>query len=196
MIPELPLPRFDPADAAAAARRFAQSAPADVSYALVESPVGTLVAAATTRGLAGLHYADSTGEVDAILERLAGRLSPRILEAPARLDRVRRELDEYFGGRRTEFDLDLDWALVSGFGRRVLRATARIPFGEVATYAQVAAKAGSPRAYRAAGNALGANPMPIVVPCHRVLHSGGGLGGYTGGLDRKERLLRLEGVLA
>ena len=195
MTSHLPLPRFDPEDAAAAARRFAQSAPADVTYAIVESPVGTLVAAATPRGLASLGYADGTNDVDAILDRIATRLSPRILEAPARLDPVRRELDEYFGGRRTEFDLDLDWALVSGFGRRVLRATARIPFGEVLTYAQVAAKAGSPRAFRAAGNALGANPMPIVVPCHRVLHSGGGLGGYTGGLHRKEQLLRLEGVL-
>jgi methylated-DNA-[protein]-cysteine S-methyltransferase len=131
-----------------------------------------------------------------VLDRLAAKLSPRILEAPARLDDIRRELDEYFEHRRTTFDLPLDWALVSPFGRKVLRATANIPFGEVSTYAKVAAEAGSPKATRAAGNALGANPMPIVVPCHRVLHTGGkGIGNYTGGVHRKEALLRLEGVL-
>jgi methylated-DNA-[protein]-cysteine S-methyltransferase len=122
-------------------------------------------------------------------------VSPRILEAPARLDPVRRELDEYFEGRRTRFELPIDWTLVDGFGRRVLEATAAIPFGGTSTYAQVATLAGSPRGSRAAGNALGANPLPIVVPCHRVLRTGGGLGGYTGGLGRKETLLRIEGVL-
>ena len=189
-------PEFDPADAATAAARFAASAPADVSYALVDSPLGTLVAAATPRGLACLSYEDHDGGVDAVLERLAARLSPRILEAPARLDEVRRELDEYFARRRTSFDVDIDWALVSPFGRRVLRATAAIPFGQVSTYATVAARAGNARAARAAGNALGSNPMPIVLPCHRVLHTGGrDLGNYTGGVHRKEALLRLEGVL-
>ena len=109
---------------------------------------------------------------------------------------MQRELDEYFEGRRRDFELALDWSLTSdGFGRRVLKATAEIPFGEVSTYTGVAAEAGSPRAVRAAGNALGANPLPVVVPCHRVLRSGGGLGGYTGGLEKKEQLLRLEGVL-
>ena len=189
-------PEFDPADAATAAARFAASAPADVSYALVDSPLGTLVAAATPRGLACLSYEDHDGGVDAVLERLAARLSPRILEAPARLDEVRRELDEYFARRRTSFDVDIDWALVSPFGRRVLRATAAIPFGQVSTYATVAARAGNARAARAAGNALGSNPMPIVLPCHRVLHTGGrDIGNYTGGVHRKEALLRLEGVL-
>ena len=118
-----------------------------------------------------------------------------MLEAPARLDPVRRELDEYFEGRRTSFDVPIDWSLTRGFTRGVLQATARIPFGEVGTYASVAGEAGSPRAVRAAGNALGANPMPVVVPCHRVLRTGGALGGYTGGIERKEFLLRLEGRL-
>jgi methylated-DNA-[protein]-cysteine S-methyltransferase len=193
---DLAPPTFDPADAAAAAARFAATAPADVTYALVDSPIGTLVAASTPQGLACLSYEDHEGGVDVILDRLAARLSPRILEAPARLDDVRRELDEYFEHRRTTFDLPIDWSLVSPFGRRVLRATAAIPFGEVSTYAKVAAEAGNPKASRAAGNALGSNPMPIVVPCHRVLHTGGkGIGNYTGGVHRKEALLRLEGVL-
>lgn len=196
MTDHLSPPTFDPADVAAAAARFAATAPADVSYALVDSPVGTLLAARTERGLACLSYSDHDGGVDAVLDRLAAKLSPRILESPRRLDEVRRELDEYFAHRRTAFDLPIDWALVSPFGRRVLRATAAIPFGEVSTYAKVAADAGNPKASRAAGNALGANPVPIVVPCHRVLHTGGkGIGNYTGGVHRKEALLRLEGVL-
>jgi methylated-DNA-[protein]-cysteine S-methyltransferase len=196
MTDDLAPPTFDPADAAAAAARFAATAPADVSYAVLDSPVGTLVAAATPRGLAALSYEDHAGGLDAVLDRLAARLSPRILEAPSRLDDVRRELDEYFEHRRTTFDLDIDWSLASPFGRRVLRATAGIPFGEVSTYARVAAEAGNAKASRAAGNALGSNPVPIVVPCHRVLHTGGkGIGNYTGGVHRKEALLRLEGVL-
>jgi methylated-DNA-[protein]-cysteine S-methyltransferase len=196
MTDRLAPPAFDPADAAAAAARFAATAPADVSYALVDSPVGPLLAATTPHGLACLSYSDHDGGVDAVLDRLAAKLSPRILEAPARLDEVRRELDEYFEHRRTTFDLPIDWSLASPFGRRVLQATAAIPFGEVSTYAHVAAQAGSPKATRAAGNALGANPVPIVVPCHRVLHTGGkGVGRYTGGVHRKEALLRLEGVL-
>src|SRR5206468_12575894 len=109
---------------------------------------------------------------------------------------VRRELDEYFAGKRRAFDLAIDWRLHEGFPRRVLRATARIPYGKVRSYAEVAAKAGSPRGSRAAGNALGSNSMPIVVPCHRVVRSGGALGGYTGGVERKEYLLELEGVLS
>ena len=118
-----------------------------------------------------------------------------ILAAPERTDEVRRQLDEYFAGARRGFDLPVDWRLVRGFAGAVLRATATIPFGGVSTYRDVAAEAGSPNAYRAAGNALGSNPVPIVVPCHRVVHAGGGLGGYTGGLERKQFLLRLEGVL-
>jgi methylated-DNA-[protein]-cysteine S-methyltransferase len=188
-------PPLDSDAAAAAADRFAATAGADVSYAVLDSPVGRLVAAGTPRGLARLAYVDDSGGLDAVLDALAARLSPRILEAPARLDPVARELDEYFAGRRTAFDLPVDWALVAPFGRRVLRATAAIPFGATASYAEVAASAGSPRGSRAAGNALGANPVPIVVPCHRVLRTGGALGGYTGGLHRKEALLRIEGVL-
>jgi methylated-DNA-[protein]-cysteine S-methyltransferase len=196
MTDRLAPPEFDPADAAAAAARFAAAAPADVSYALVDSPVGTLVAAATERGLACLSDEDHHGGVDGVLETIAARISPRILEAPARLDAIRRELDEYFERRRTAFDLPIDWALVTPFGRRVLQATTSIPFGEVSTYGRIAAQAGNPKAARATGNALGSNPMPIVVPCHRVLHTGGhGIGNYTGGVHRKEALLRLEGVL-
>jgi methylated-DNA-[protein]-cysteine S-methyltransferase len=165
-----------------------------VAYATLDTPVGTLLLARTPRGLVRIAYLDGPGE-DAVLEDLARRVSPRVLAAPRELDVPRRELDEYFGGHRQAFDLPLDWRLTQGFGRRVLKATARIPFGVVSTYKQVAAAAGSPRGFRAAGNALGANPLPIVVPCHRVLHSGGGLGGYTGGLERKQVLLGVEGVL-
>jgi methylated-DNA-[protein]-cysteine S-methyltransferase len=188
-------PRFDPADAAAAAARFAATAPADVHYALVDSPVGTLVAAATPRGLATLSYEDQGGGADAILDWLSTKLSPRMLEAPARLDDVRRELDEYFEGRRTDFDLPIDWTLTTPFGRRVLKATAAIPFGRVSTYGEMAAQAGNAKASRAAGRALGANPIPIVVPCHRVIGAGGRLTGYTGGLSRKVALLEIEGVV-
>src|SRR6202030_2734156 len=112
------------------------------------------------------------------------RLSPRITQASAPFEQARRELDEYFEGRRREFALPLDWSLVGPCGRRVLRYTAAIPYGGVSSYGQAAAAAGSPRGSRAAGNALGANPIPIVVPCHRVLRSGGALGGYGGGRDR------------
>ena len=193
---ELAPPTFDPADAAAAAARFVASAEPDVSYALLDSPVGTLVAARTERGLACLSYSDHAGGVDAVLDAISTRISPRVLEKPARLDEVARELDEYFEHRRTAFDLDIDWALTSPFAEKVLRATTAIPFGEISTYAQVAAQAGNAKASRAAGNALSANPVPIVVPCHRVLHTGGkGIGNYTGGVHRKEALLRLEGVL-
>ena len=117
------------------------------------------------------------------------------VDAPASLEPVRRELEQYFGGGRRSFELKLDWTLVGGFGRRVLRVTSQIPYGGVLSYQEVAADAGSPRGYRAAGNALGANPIPIVIPCHRVLHAGGGLGGYGGGLDRKRWLLQLEGAI-
>jgi methylated-DNA-[protein]-cysteine S-methyltransferase len=109
---------------------------------------------------------------------------------------VRRELDEYFAGRRRRFEVTLDWSLITPFARRVLRMTAAIPYGGHLSYAEVAAEAGSPRGARAAGNALGSNPIPIVIPCHRVLHSGGGLGGYGGGLERKRYLLELEGARA
>jgi methylated-DNA-[protein]-cysteine S-methyltransferase len=166
----------------------------DVAYTSVDSPLGPLVVAATPKGLVRVSYSEFRGE-DEVLEELARRVSPRVLEAPARLDPVRRELDEYFEGHRHAFDVPIDWSYLAGFTREVLRATARIGFGEVSTYAGVAAEAGSPRAVRAAGNALGSNPMPVVVPCHRVLRTGGTLGGYTGGLEKKEFLLRLEGAL-
>ncbi len=181
--------------AARTAARAAEEGVAEIAYALIDAPVGRIVAATTTRGLLRLAYELDNGGVDAVLDAMARRLSPRIVEAPAHLDDVRRELDEYFDGRRREFHLALDWRLARpGFTRRVLEATVRIPFGATSTYRDVAGAAGSPKAFRAAGGALGSNPIPIVVPCHRVLASDGGLGGYTGGLDRKQLLLSIEGL--
>jgi methylated-DNA-[protein]-cysteine S-methyltransferase len=184
-------------DARAAAERLsaraADDGAADIAYAALDSPVGRLLLAATSAGLVRLAYAD--GGEDPVLEDLARRISPRIVAATGRLDGPRRELEEYFTGHREAFDLAIDWRLVSPFARQVLSCTAAIPFGEVSSYAQVAAGAGSPRGSRAAGNALGSNPIPIVVPCHRVLRTGGQLGGYTGGLERKRWLLDLEGTL-
>jgi methylated-DNA-[protein]-cysteine S-methyltransferase len=181
-----------------AARRLARQAGAvgliDVAYAEMDSPFGTLLMATTPKGLVRLAYPEE--ERDEALEELAAKVSPRLLQAPERLDEVRRQLDDYFEGRRTGFDLEVDYALRRGFVRRVLRATARIPYGDVATYRVVAGRAGNAKAVRAAGNALGSNPVPIVVPCHRVVRTGGGLGGYAGGLDRKRFLLQLEGALA
>jgi methylated-DNA-[protein]-cysteine S-methyltransferase len=176
-----PLPDLGPAAAAAGLL--------DVAYATTDSPVGELLLATTRRGLVRIAYLDAT-DADRVLEDLSRRVSPRVLAAA--LDEPRRELEEYFDGRRHRFELPVDWQLAQGFGRRVLRATARIPYGSVSTYKLVASEAGSPRAYRAAGNALGSNPLPIVVPCHRVLHASGGLGGYTGGLGRKRALLAIE----
>jgi methylated-DNA-[protein]-cysteine S-methyltransferase len=167
----------------------------DVAYVTEGSPVGTLLLAATPRGLVRIAYLDLDWGEDDALAQLAADVSPRVLAAPARLDEPRRELEEFFAGTRRDFDVTLDWRLTNGFARRVLQATARIPFGSVSSYKGVAAGAGSPRAFRAAGTALGHNPLPIIVPCHRVLHAGGGLGGYTGGLDRKKTLLTIEGVL-
>jgi methylated-DNA-[protein]-cysteine S-methyltransferase len=183
-----------PTDTPALAERADEEGLLDVAYASVDSPLGPLVVAATPNGLVRVSYSEFRGEEE-VLEELARRVSPRVLEAPARLDGVRRELDEYFDGRRQGFGVPIDWSHLAGFTREVLRATAKIGFGDVSTYAGVAAAAGSPRAVRAAGNALGANPMPVIVPCHRVLRTGGSLGGYTGGIERKEFLLRLEGAL-
>jgi methylated-DNA-[protein]-cysteine S-methyltransferase len=175
------------------ARRAAGEGLLDVAYGTYESPLGSLTVMVTPRGLVRLSY---PGEgIDDQLQELADRVSPRILEAPEKTDDVRRQLDAYFSGKRHAFEVPIDWRLVRGFAGDVLRATARIPFGNVSSYREIAAAAGSPNAYRAAGNALGSNPVPIVVPCHRVLHAGGGLGGYTGGLERKRYLLHLEGVL-
>jgi methylated-DNA-[protein]-cysteine S-methyltransferase len=165
----------------------------DVAFVSVPSPFGDLVVATTPRGLVRLAYPDE--DRDRVLQELATRVSPRMMEAPGRLDAVRRQLEEYFAGTRQRFDVPVDYELTRGFTRKVLRATSLIPFGSLSTYMEVAGRAGNPRAYRAAGNALGSNPIPIVVPCHRVVHADGGLGGYTGGLDRKRFLLSLEGAL-
>ncbi len=182
-----PLP--DVAAAAAAAALL------DVAYVIEDSPVGPLLLASTPTGLVRVAYVGEHDE-QPLLAELAWRLSPRVLRAPARLDPVRRELDAFFAGARRTFDLPLDWRLCGeGFARRVLQATSEIPYGSVSSYKLIAEEAGSPRAARAAGNALGANPLPIVVPCHRVLYSGGALGGYTGGLEIKRTLLAIEGVL-
>ncbi len=162
----------------------------DVAYAQADSPLGALTVAATARGLVYLAYPEHP--LDVVLERLAAKISPRVLEAPARLDPVRRELDEYFEGRREVFEVPIDWQLTRGFFERVLRATAKVGYGETVTYRDVAERAGNAAAVRAAGNGLGSNPIPVVVPCHRVLATGGGLGGYTGGVERKEFLLALE----
>ncbi len=169
----------------------------DVAYVIEDGPVGPVLLANTARGLARVAYLDEGRKAaERVLVDLARRLSPRVVESPRRLDSTRRELDEFFSGRRRDFDIPLDWSLVKpGFTREVLVATAQIPFGETTSYKGIAGRAGNERAFRAAGTALGSNPLPIVVPCHRVLHSGGGLGGYTGGLDIKRRLLALEGVL-
>ena len=183
--PSLDAPLPDVTDAADAAGLL------DVAYATLDTPVGRILLARTRRGLVQLSYLD--GDEDSVLETLAGRISPRVLAAPQRLDQPRRELDDYFDGRRRRFETPIDWQLSRGFTRRVLRATARIPYGSVSTYKRVATQAGSPSAFRAAGNALGVNPLPIIVPCHRVLHADGGLGGYTGGLERKRLLLAVEG---
>jgi methylated-DNA-[protein]-cysteine S-methyltransferase len=177
--------------------RFAERAEAegllDVAYTRADSPFGPLLLAATPRGLVKLGL-PSYDEGEA-LDELARLVSPRLVEAPARLDDARRQLDDYFEGRLTAFDLPLDWQLTHGFRRRAVRAINRIPYGRTRSYAEIATSAGNERAVRAAGTACGANPIPIVVPCHRVLRSGGGLGGYGGGLPMKEALLRLEGAL-
>jgi methylated-DNA-[protein]-cysteine S-methyltransferase len=165
----------------------------DVAYTVADSPFGPLLLAATPRGLVKLSLPGYDPEE--ALEDLAARVSPRVLEAPARLDEARRELDLYFEGRLTEFELPLDWRLSKDFRRRALRAIDRIPYGRTRSYTEIARSAGNERAVRAAGSACGSNPIPIVVPCHRVLRSGGGLGGYGGGLPMKEALLKLEGTL-
>ena len=161
----------------------------DVAVGTVESPVGDLFVAVTPQGLVRLAF---DPEQLRLLDDLATRISPRVLEAAALVDPVRRELDEYFAGRRRQFDLDVDWSLTSAFGRRVLEATARIPAGNVSTYGALATQLHKPGAARAVGNALATNPVAIVVPCHRVVPAGGGVGNYGGGPDRKAFLLDLE----
>ncbi|TMK57979.1 MAG: methylated-DNA--[protein]-cysteine S-methyltransferase [Actinobacteria bacterium] len=173
--------------------RAAEEGLLDVAYTTADSPFGPLLLAQTKRGLVrvGLPNQDQDG----LLVDLADRVSPRVLEAPAQLDEVRRELDLYFEGKLDRFDLPLDWQLSGGFRQRVLRAINRIPYGQTRSYTEMARRAGNERAVRAAGTACGSNPIPLVVPCHRVLRTGGALGGYGGGLPMKQGLLELEGVL-
>jgi methylated-DNA-[protein]-cysteine S-methyltransferase len=166
----------------------------EVAYRTLETPVGLLLLAATARGL--VRVAFRVEGHDAALERLARELSPRILRAPARLDAAAREIEEYFAGRRSAFDLPLDLSLARGFRRKVLAQLERIRYGATSSYAQIARRAGSPRAVRAVGTACALNPLPIVVPCHRVLRSDGSLGGYAGGLAAKRALLALEASTA
>jgi methylated-DNA-[protein]-cysteine S-methyltransferase len=166
----------------------------DVAYAPLDTPLGVATLAATERGLVRVMLPNEDRERG--LERIAREVSPRILEAPARIDRARRELDEYFAGRRRAFDLDVDLRLLHGeFHRRVLEALGAVGFGQTLTYGEIAARAGNPRAHRAAGTAVGSNPVPIVVPCHRVIRSSGDLGDYGGGPEMKRFLLELEGAI-
>ncbi len=162
----------------------------DVAYRIVDSPVGPLLLAATELGLVRVAYA-SEGH-DQVLQALSDRISPRILHAPARLDGPARELAEYFTGRRRSFEVPLDWRLSAGFRSTVLRQLPEIGYGHTASYAAVAQLVGNPRAVRAVGTACATNPLPVVVPCHRVVRSDGGLGGYLGGVDAKRVLLTLE----
>jgi methylated-DNA-[protein]-cysteine S-methyltransferase len=165
----------------------------EIAYAVIDSPLGRLLLAATDRGLVRLAYVPEGP--DPVLWDLVERISPRVRERPGRLEGVRRELDAYFAGRRTAFETPLDTRLVAGFRRDVLAATAAIPYGELGTYGEVARAAGRPGGARAAGGALGANPLAVVIPCHRVVRTGGALGGYGAGLWRKRFLLELEGAL-
>lgn len=164
----------------------------DLAYRTIDSPVGPLLLAATPAGLVRVAFASE--DHDQVLAALASVISPRILNAPQRLDDVARELDEYFGGARRVFDLPLDFQLSSGFRRAVLSQLPSIGYGQTASYAQVAAAAGYPRAFRAAGTACALNPLPVVVPCHRVVKSDGSLGRYRGGPAAKQLLLNLEGA--
>lgn len=162
----------------------------DVAFRVVDSPVGRLLVATTAEGIVRVAY-ESQG-FDDVLQTLADRVSPRILEAPHRLDNAARQLDEYFDHRRTAFQLPLDFALTRGFRGEVQRLLPTIEYGRTVSYATLADAAGRPRAYRAVGTACATNPLPVVVPCHRVLRGNGSLGGYVGGLDAKRALLKLE----
>ena len=177
-------------------RRFREAAATqgllDAAYDLVDTPLGTLLVAATERGLCRIAY---DAEPDAEVERLAKAFGVRVLRAAKPIDPARRELDEYFDGRRRAFDLPIDVGLVADFNRRVLDELARVPYGEVVTYGQLATRAERPRAARAVGTVMNRNPIPIVLPCHRVIGANGSLTGYGGGLKRKETLLRLEGAI-
>jgi len=179
------------ADLAAALARAEAEDLVDVAYSTADSPVGPLLVAATPTGLVRLGF--QREDRDAILDDLAQRVSPRVLESPARLDEARRELDEYFDGRRDHFELPLDWQLSRGFRKTVLeRLYADVEYGRTVSYLELATMVGNPKASRAVGTAMATNPIPIVVPCHRVLRTGGQLGGYGGGLPVKVKLLELE----
>ena len=181
---------------AALHERLARAAAAedllDVAYRVLDSPLGPLLVAATPRGLVRLAF--ERQDHDAALEELARRVSPRVLRAPARLEAVARQLEEYFAGHRRGFEVPLDLTLAGGFRRAVLQVLQDIGFGDTASYAGVAARAGSPRAVRAVGTACALNPLPLLVPCHRVVRSDGSPGQYAGGEGAKRRLLQLEGA--
>jgi methylated-DNA-[protein]-cysteine S-methyltransferase len=163
----------------------------DVAYRTVDTPVGPLLLAATEQGLVRVAYPNQGH--DAVLQALADRVSPRVLHAPARLDPVARQLDDYFAGRRRRFDVPLDWRLSTGFRSTVLHHLATdVDYGRTASYAALAALAGNPKAVRAVGTACATNPLPVVVPCHRVVRSDGAIGNYAGGAEAKRTLLELE----
>jgi methylated-DNA-[protein]-cysteine S-methyltransferase len=162
----------------------------DVAYTTVDSPVGALLLAATPKGLVRVAY--DIEDHDRVLDALAQRLSPRVLRAPRRLDAAARELDEYFAGRRRVFSIPLDWSLSRGFRQLVQRHLPDIGYGQTRTYGQVAALVGNPNAVRAVGTACATNPLPVIVPCHRVLRADGTTGGYVGGPSVKKALLSLE----
>jgi len=163
----------------------------DVAYRTVDTPVGPLLLAATEQGLVRVAYPNQGH--DAVLQALADRVSPRVLHAPGRLDPVARQLDDYFAGRRQRFDVPLDWRLSTGFRSTVLHHLAiDVDYGHTASYAALAALAGNPKAVRAVGTACATNPLPVVVPCHRVVRSDGAIGNYAGGVEAKRTLLELE----
>lgn len=164
----------------------------DVAIAEMGSPLGELLLAVTRRGLVRVGF--ESEDRDRLLADLAARVSPRILESRSATDEVRRELDQYFEHERTDFDVPVDRRLIRGIARDVLAQTSRITFGRTSTYGEIAKKIGHPTAARAVGRALGSNPIPIVIPCHRVIGASGKLTGYAGGLDRKITLLELEGA--
>jgi methylated-DNA-[protein]-cysteine S-methyltransferase len=193
----------DRADAESRSRVAADSLPdaaaaeglLDVAVGTVSSPIGELFVVVTGRGLAAIAF-EGDEYREELLDRIARQISPRILPSPKRTDTWRRELDEYFASERTGFELPVDRRLIHGIASDVLKQTSKIPYGEVSTYGAIAKKIGHPSAARAVGRALGSNPIPIVIPCHRVIGASGALTGYAGGIDRKVRLLELEGVLA
>jgi methylated-DNA-[protein]-cysteine S-methyltransferase len=163
----------------------------DVAYRTVDTPVGPLLLAATEQGLVRVAYPNQGH--DAVLQALADRVSPRVLHAPGRLDPVARQLDDYFAGRRRRFEVPLDWRLSTGFRSTVLHHLAvDVDYGHTASYAALAALAGNPKAVRAVGTACATNPLPVVVPCHRVVRSDGAMGNYAGGVEAKRTLLELE----